>query len=295
MRLPLSLICAFLCISMTPGWAGQTPQARAAGADLFRDSIPALEMEISADGMNRLRKSPRQYVPATIREGATIYTNVAVHLKGGPGSFRRVDDLPALTLNFDRFADGQTFHGLKKIHLNNSVQDRSFVSEKISRELFNAAGVPTPRAGNALVRLNGHELGMYVLVEGIAVLNMPETRQRYRDRVAQLSTNVFRVEAITNRIYGISGKIAAVLAERYPAAAQAQMRRAAQLGLRFQQRANSLQRQLSPSPGLNVPRDRSRIPEGLANEDRSGQCLRSIQRTCPTVFASPDPLRKGGN
>src|SRR5205814_289689 len=75
--------------------------------------------------------------------------------------------LPAFTLNFDRFVPGQTFHGLKKVHLNNSVQDRTFLSEKISRELFEAAGVPVPRAGNAQVALNGRPLGMYVLVEGI--------------------------------------------------------------------------------------------------------------------------------
>ena len=96
-----------------------------------------------------------------------LYTNVAIHLKGGPGSYRQLQDLPAFTLNFDKFAEGQTFHGLKKIHLNNSVQDRSFLSEKISRELFEAAGVPAPRAGNAKVTFNGRDLGLYVLVEGV--------------------------------------------------------------------------------------------------------------------------------
>ncbi|MBI2950172.1 MAG: CotH kinase family protein, partial [Verrucomicrobia bacterium] len=80
-----------------------------------------------------------------------------------------------------------------------------------------------------------------------AVFQMPETRQRYRDRIAQLSTNVFRVEAITNRIYEVSRRIAAVLEDRDPQAAQGQMRRASQLCQRFQQRAQSLQRQLSPA------------------------------------------------
>ena len=91
---------------------------------------------------------------------------MAIHLKGGPGSYRQLGDVPSFTVNFDRFAPGQTFHGMKKIHLNNSVQDRSFLSEKISRELFEAAGVPAPRAGNAKVTFNGRE-GLYVLVEGV--------------------------------------------------------------------------------------------------------------------------------
>src|SRR5262249_6524698 len=93
-------------------------------------------------------------------------TSVAVHLKGAAGSFRPVDDLPAMTLNFDKFVPGQNFHGLHKISLNNSVQDPSYLSEKVCRELFEAAGVPVPRAGHSLVRLNGRDLGLYVLLEG---------------------------------------------------------------------------------------------------------------------------------
>jgi hypothetical protein len=56
---------------------------------------------------------------------------------------------------------------LKKIHLNNSVQDRTYQHERIARELFDAAGVPIPRAGNAWVNLNDRELGMYVVLEGV--------------------------------------------------------------------------------------------------------------------------------
>jgi spore coat protein H len=78
-----------------------------------------------------------------------------------------VDDRPAFTLNFDRKAPGQKFHGLKKIHLNNSVQDSSYLNEKISREIFESAGVPVPRAGHAVLRFNGRPMGMYVLVEGV--------------------------------------------------------------------------------------------------------------------------------
>ena len=138
------------------------------GEDLFVDGyIPALRIEIPDAGVTGLRRSPRRYVRATVKEGTIVYTNVAIHLKGGPGSYRELDDVPAFTLNFDRFADGQRFHGLKKIHLNNSVQDRTFLSEKISRELFEVAGVPAPRAGNAKVDFNGRELGLYVLVEGV--------------------------------------------------------------------------------------------------------------------------------
>jgi hypothetical protein len=81
-------------------------------------------------------------------------------------TFQPIDAKPSLTLNFDKFAPGQRFHGLTKIHLNNSVQDPSYLCEQFARELFVAVGVPSPRATPALLNLNGRDLGVSVLVEG---------------------------------------------------------------------------------------------------------------------------------
>lgn len=144
------------------------PRQRLPADELFQDGrIPRLRIEVPAASLNALRSHARTYVSATIREGNVTYTNVSIRLKGGPGSFRPLDDKPAFTVNFDRLAEGQKFHGLRKLHLNNSVQDGSYLSEKVARELFNAAGVPTPRAAHATVELNGDNLGFYVLIEGI--------------------------------------------------------------------------------------------------------------------------------
>jgi len=153
------------------------PVAKAsAGDDLFIDTrVRRLSIEISETGMATLRQyqfrrsgsgNERVPVPATVREGTEIYTNVAIHLKGALGSFRPVDAKPGLTLNFDKFASGQRFHGLQKISLNNSAQDPACISDKLCRELFLKAGVPVPRADYALVELNGRRLGLYVLTEG---------------------------------------------------------------------------------------------------------------------------------
>jgi len=137
-------------------------------------SVRHLQIEISPEGIQALRKysflarneGQRTNVPATVREGKVTWTNVAVHIKGSYGSFRPIDDKPALTLNFDKWADGQTFHGLQKISLNNSVQDGSYLAEKLCREIYRAAGVITPRTDYATVELNGRFLGLFLLVEG---------------------------------------------------------------------------------------------------------------------------------
>jgi hypothetical protein len=152
--------------------------SEAAVDELFsqRTAIPRLKIEIPPEGMEVLRQyywrrgdegAMRTDIRATVREGANTYTNVALHLKGSAGSFRPIDsEKPALTLNFDKFAEGQRFHGLQKLHLNNSVQDSSYISEQISRELCLKAGLPTPRAAHAVVELNGRKPQLYVLVEG---------------------------------------------------------------------------------------------------------------------------------
>ena len=143
-----------------------------ADAIFTKPTLFRIEIEIPRSGMSALRRThweggqERPVAQATVKEGGTLYTNVALHLKGAAGSFRSVDDKPAMTLSFDKFVTGQSFHGLHKISLNNSVQDSSFLCEEISRELFLAAGVPVPRAAHALVTLNGRDLGLYVLLEG---------------------------------------------------------------------------------------------------------------------------------
>ena len=101
-----------------------------------------------------------------MRAGGQVWTNVAIHLKGAAGSFRPVDDLPALTLNFGKLQDGQTCEGHRKLHLNNSVQDASRLDEILASEMYLQSGLPTPRATRALVSLNGRYLGIYVLKGG---------------------------------------------------------------------------------------------------------------------------------
>jgi spore coat protein CotH len=144
---------------------------READAIFDNPTLLRIQIQIPQSGLSSLRqtrseKRPRPTVQATIREGNLVYTNVAVHLKGAAGSFRSIDDKPAFTLKFDKFIPDQTFHGLHKISLNNSVQDGTYLCEQISRELFIAAGVPAPRASHGLVELNGRPLGLYVVLEG---------------------------------------------------------------------------------------------------------------------------------
>jgi beta-fructofuranosidase len=140
-----------------------------AAADAFftNGTLYHFALEISEENIESLRKAPREYVPAKLRAGNEVLTNIAVHLKGGSGSFRKVDDRPGLTLDFNRYEDGGRFRGLKKLHLNNCNQDPTRLSEFIGGQLFREAGVPAARAAHAVVELNGRRLGFYVALESM--------------------------------------------------------------------------------------------------------------------------------
>lgn len=137
-------------------------------ADLFKPAgpVPTVKVTVDAENLKLLRKEPRTYVRCTVRVGDQTFKDVGVHLKGAAGSYRDWNDKPGLTLNFTKFVKGQTFRGLDKVHLNNGVQDGSYLQEILANEMNLAAGVPACRCTHALVELNGRKVGLYVLKEG---------------------------------------------------------------------------------------------------------------------------------
>src|SRR5262249_45591539 len=150
-----------LVVSVPAAEKESAAKARVASDEFFASGfIPHLRIEIDKKNMDALRRDGRTYVRATIREGSNVFEEVGIHLKGAAGSNRGLDSgEPALTLNFDKFRDHQRFHGLDKLHLNNSVQDPSLMCEAVCSKLFLDAGVPTARTTHARVTLNGRELG----------------------------------------------------------------------------------------------------------------------------------------
>jgi spore coat protein H len=168
-----SVLWCVLLLVFTPRLSGRDSfddirQRRlSTAAALFSNSIPVhIDIQISDADVDALKKDNRKYVRATIVEEEKAYTDVGLHLKGAAGSFRQLEEKPSFTLSFNQFNPNQRFHGLRKIHLNNSVQDGSYLNEIIAGELFRAANVPATRAVHALVDLNGKHLGLFVLKEG---------------------------------------------------------------------------------------------------------------------------------
>src|SRR5438132_1135850 len=127
------LLCFWLAMEVRALGGSATDRAQT-DALFNKPQLLHVRIEISPEGVRSLSRQPRMLVPATISEGDAVYTNVLVRLRGSAGSFRPINDKPGWTLKIEKGA--KRFHGLKKFHLNNSVQDRTYLSEWICDDMF---------------------------------------------------------------------------------------------------------------------------------------------------------------
>jgi spore coat protein CotH len=128
------------------------------------DRLPRFDLALSAESLAALDADPDAYVTADFTYGSETLTNVGVRIKG-EGSRRTLEEKAAFKLKFDEFVSDQTFRGLRRLTLNNMVEDPSFLAERLAYHLFRTAGLPAPRCNSALVHVNGQFFGVYANVE----------------------------------------------------------------------------------------------------------------------------------
>ncbi|MGC4089362.1 MAG: CotH kinase family protein [Polyangiaceae bacterium] len=135
------------------------------------ERLPRFDLELPPESLaalnavvNGLDPKAEDYVSGTLRYGDETIANIGVRFKG-EASFRKLDKKSAFKLKFDEFVAKQSFHGLRRLTLNNMVEDPSFLAERLAYEVFRAAGLPAPRCNNATVYVNGEFFGVYANVE----------------------------------------------------------------------------------------------------------------------------------
>jgi len=138
-----------------------------------------IDLTLSAEAEAKLEAEPGEYVKGTFsmtkssdgtpagEEASPFIASrpVEVRLKGSVGgSFRKLSEKPGLKL---KFKAANAVLGLRKMTLNNMVQDPSMLHETLAYASFRAAGVPASRTGFAYVRLNGNDIGVYLDLENL--------------------------------------------------------------------------------------------------------------------------------
>ncbi|HTM23224.1 MAG TPA: CotH kinase family protein [Kofleriaceae bacterium] len=161
--LALLAVAAASCPAPAPAPPADVRAGIATTADqLFSlDFVPTLELSLGARARRKLTDHPGHHVAARLRHGGRTYA-VKVKLKGNR-SFRTLDEKPGFRLDFDDAG----FVGLRRLALNNLVDDPTGVREILAYRLYRAAGVPAPRTGYAHLRVDGADYGTYLMVEPV--------------------------------------------------------------------------------------------------------------------------------
>jgi hypothetical protein len=184
------LASAALCVGAALGCASDrsrrspgTGTLPGAFLDLFRpDQLLQIEIEMSDDDWDTLRSQgrslPRVYAGCFEFDGYTYFDaevtingeaveDAAVRKKGFLGSLSAIR--PSFKIDFGRGQShrGRTYHGTRRLTLNNNKQDLSNVRQCLSYALFAKAGIRAPRCNLARVTAQGKDLGIYSHVEPI--------------------------------------------------------------------------------------------------------------------------------
>jgi hypothetical protein len=170
--------CLALALSILFAFSAAPALADEAASIYDPSKVVIIDLELSAEAEAKLEAAPDEYVKGTFSmsqtaggtpsgEESTLISErpVEVRLKGSVGgSFRKLKEKPGLKLKFKK-ADAVL--GLRKMTLNNMVQDPSMLHETLAYASFRAAGVPASRTGYAFVRLNHHDIGVYLDLENL--------------------------------------------------------------------------------------------------------------------------------
>jgi spore coat protein H len=115
-----------------------------------------------------------EYVKADVKLDDHAFNDVGLRFKGnGTYMVSAAGRKRSFKIDFNRYVDGQKFHGMQQLNLHNNVMDPTHVRQALSYAVFQAAGIASPRTAFAEVSLTidgecDHEpLGLYTLVEEI--------------------------------------------------------------------------------------------------------------------------------
>ena len=152
------------------------PAAAAADeAEVLYDpgTVWVIDLQLSEDAIKALEDDPEgEYQKGTFSVAKSDGTPAGVgafstpqameiRLKGS-ASFKPLSGKAAFKIKFPK--TGPVL-GLRKMTLNNMVEDPSMTHETLSYTLHRALGVPASRTGFAYLRLNGEDFGVYMNVE----------------------------------------------------------------------------------------------------------------------------------
>lgn len=107
------------------------------------------------------------YIMADVTVDGMPYNSIGVRLKGNSSYSLYPGDKKPFKLKFNEYVSGQKIDGLKKLTLNNGLNDPTMLREKLILDYSRKHNVAAPRASYAKVYLNNVYWGLYSVVEQV--------------------------------------------------------------------------------------------------------------------------------
>ncbi|MBQ3464549.1 CotH kinase family protein [Candidatus Saccharibacteria bacterium] len=161
--------CIFFAIKTTA-----SPQSFTSYENLLFDTsfVHKINLDIPEDSYNLILKNPTEkikYLASITIDGEKI-DNVSISTQGNASLFNAAasdSDRYNYKINFSRFIDDQTYHGLDRLVLNNVYSEPSLLRNYISYWLARASGAEAPLASFVELKINGELKGLYLAIEGV--------------------------------------------------------------------------------------------------------------------------------
>lgn len=138
-----------------------------AANDLFDPAkLNEIRLTFAAGDWENLRKTylENTYYKVGFQWQTAKVSSIGVRSRG---SGSRNSAKPGLKVDFSKYVKDQTFAGFKSIVLDNLVQDRSMMAERLSMDLFRKMGIPAPRVAHVRLFVNDKYEGLYTVVEPV--------------------------------------------------------------------------------------------------------------------------------
>jgi CotH kinase protein/Invasin, domain 3 len=180
-RSTCSLVVALACMVAAVPASAAEPVGDPPAAMYEPSTVDVIRLTLPPESMQALEDEPEaEYVEGTFSIATTDGTPdgvgafsapalVGIRLKGKYGSYRDLAHKSGFKIKFNfensKHEKGKKYLGLKKMTLNNMVQDTSQIHERLAYEAFRAAGVPSPRTGYAYLEVNGEDFGLHLNIE----------------------------------------------------------------------------------------------------------------------------------
>lgn len=161
------------------------------------DKVHTIDIELAADDWTDLKANPTdktKYQADITIDGETV-KDVSFATKGNTSLNAVVQDEDSdrysFKVNFGKYVDGQTYHRLDKLNLNNIYADATYMKDYLSYQIFEAAGLESPLTSYVWLTVNGEDAGLYLAIEDISDAYLDRTEdgegQLYKPETEQLA------------------------------------------------------------------------------------------------------------